>query len=270
MTATLPLIALAARVTLAEGPAPLRAMLLVHVLAGAVALVTGYFALYAAKGSALHRKSGMWFVYSIVTMGALAVVINVFEGEDWGGGLVVAYFVLTALTTVRPAAERRRWLEVGGMLVAGFLGVFGLVQGIEGVTRGPFVREGVPAPMILFMSTVLLLAAVSDVRVIRRGGLHGRPRLVRHLWRMCFALFIAAGSFFIGQGPHLPGGTAPPRADRRARPGAPARHAVLGLAPAPQEARAGVGERRRERSAERALAGVGGASLPRLAAEVVA
>jgi hypothetical protein len=25
-----------------------------------------------------------------------------------------------------------------------------------------------------------------------RGG----PRLARHLWRMCFALFIAAGSFF--------------------------------------------------------------------------
>ena len=204
MTASLPLIALAARVTLAEGPAPLRMMLLVHVLAGAVALVTGYLALYAAKGSALHRKSGIWFVYSIVTMGALAVVINVFEGEDWGGGLVVAYFVLTALTTVRPAAERRRWLEVGGMLVAGFLGVFGLVQGIEGVTRGPFVREGVPAPMTLFMSTVLLLAAASDVRVIRRGGLHGRPRLVRHLWRMCFALFIAAGSFFIGQAHTFP------------------------------------------------------------------
>ena len=112
MTASLPLIVLAARVTLAEGPAPLRMMLLVHVLAGAVALVTGYLALYAAKGSALHRKSGIWFVYSIVTMGALAVVINVFEGEDWGGGLVAAYFVLTALTTVRPAAERRRWLEV--------------------------------------------------------------------------------------------------------------------------------------------------------------
>jgi nitrate/nitrite transporter NarK len=27
---------------------------------------------------------------------------------------------------------------------------------------------------------------------VPRGG----PRLARHLWRMCFALFIAAGSFF--------------------------------------------------------------------------
>jgi len=32
-----------------------------------------------------------------------------------------------------------------------------------------------------------------------RGGVSGRQRVVRHLWRMCFGLFIATGSFFIGQ-----------------------------------------------------------------------
>lgn len=204
MPPTLPLLILATRVTLADGPAPLRMMLLLHVLAAAVGLVTGYLALYAAKGSTLHRKSGMWFVYSMVTMSVFAVVINLFEGEDWGGGVVVAYFVISALTTVRPPAEQRRWLQVGGMLVAAYLGIASLVIGIDGVTGGEFVREGVPAPMLLFMGTVLVLAAASDVRVIRAGGLHGRPRLVRHLWRMCFALFIAAGSFFIGQSHTFP------------------------------------------------------------------
>jgi uncharacterized membrane protein len=190
MTASLLLDVLADRITLADGPEPLRAMLLVHVLAGAVALATGYVALYAAKGSALHRKSGIWFVYAIVTMGVFGVVINVFEGEDWGAGLLIAYFVVSALETVRPAAERRRWLEGGGMLVAAFLGVASLFQGLAMVLGGELVREGVPAPMFLFLGTLVVLAAASDVRVIRRGGLHGRPRLVRHLWRMCFALFI--------------------------------------------------------------------------------
>jgi uncharacterized membrane protein len=204
MTASLFLDVLATRITLADGPAALRAMLLVHVLAGAVALATGYVALYAAKGSALHRKSGIWFVYAIVTMGVFGVVINVFEGEDWGAGLLIAYFVVSALETVRPAAERRRWLEVGGMLVAAFLGVASLFQGLAMVLGGELVREGVPAPMFLFFGTVVVLAAASDVRVIRRGGLHGRPRLVRHLWRMCFALFIAAGSFFVGQAHTFP------------------------------------------------------------------
>lgn len=33
-----------------------------------------------------------------------------------------------------------------------------------------------------------------------RGGVFGVQRIVRHLWRMCFGLFIATGSFFLGQG----------------------------------------------------------------------
>jgi hypothetical protein len=31
-----------------------------------------------------------------------------------------------------------------------------------------------------------------------RGGVFGAKRIARHLWRMCFGLFIAAGSFFLG------------------------------------------------------------------------
>ena len=54
---------------------------------------------------------------------------------------------------------------------------------------------GVPAGMLFFMATVVSLAAIGDVRMIRAGGIRGTRRLARHLWRMCFGLFIAAGSF---------------------------------------------------------------------------
>jgi hypothetical protein len=50
--------------------------------------------------------------------------------------------------------------------------------------------------MYFFLATVMILAAAGDVRVLRFGVPRGGPRLARHLWRMCFALFIAAGSFF--------------------------------------------------------------------------
>jgi hypothetical protein len=32
-----------------------------------------------------------------------------------------------------------------------------------------------------------------------RGEIAGRQRITRHLWRMCFGLFFATGSFFLGQ-----------------------------------------------------------------------
>ena len=40
--------------------------------------------------------------------------------------------------------------------------------------------------------------------MIYEGGLRGTRRLARHLWRMCFGLFVATGSFFIGQMKFIP------------------------------------------------------------------
>jgi len=56
--------------------------------------------------------------------------------------------------------------------------------------------NGVPFPMYFFLATVWIVAALGDLRILRFGAPRGGPRLARHLWRMCFALFIAAGSFF--------------------------------------------------------------------------
>ena len=48
------------------------------------------------------------------------------------------------------------------------------------------------------MGSVMLLAAAGDVRMLLGGGVSGAKRIARHLWRMCFGLFIASGSFFLG------------------------------------------------------------------------
>ena len=57
----------------------------------------------------------------------------------------------------------------------------------------PFATAG---GMSLIIAALLVVAAAGDVRIMRVGVPRGDPRLARHLWRMCFALFIAAGSFF--------------------------------------------------------------------------
>ena len=51
---------------------------------------------------------------------------------------------------------------------------------------------------------IALLAAIGDIRVLRAGAPQGRRRLVRHLWRMCVALFIGTASFFLGQAKVIP------------------------------------------------------------------
>jgi hypothetical protein len=56
----------------------------------------------------------------------------------------------------------------------------------------------------MVIGTVILLASIGDLRAMRAGGLRGSRRLARHLWRMCFGLFIATGSFFLGQMRFIP------------------------------------------------------------------
>jgi hypothetical protein len=64
--------------------------------------------------------------------------------------------------------------------------------------------NGVPAGMMFFFGGVALLAIAGDLRVMWIGGLQGAHRIARHLWRMCYSLFIASGSFFLGQAKVIP------------------------------------------------------------------
>jgi uncharacterized membrane protein len=185
---------------------PLRAdvppLLPVHIAAGGLAIILGFTALAVRKGGLTHRRVGMAFVYAMLVMGISASVIAFRKDPNDGNvtaGLLSAYFVVTAFTAVRPASAGMTWLTAGASLVAAVLSLRMFVGGVIAWQAPGHMLNGVPALMMFFLGSVLALAAFGDVRVIRSGRLTpltGRPRLARHLWRMCFAFFIAAGSFF--------------------------------------------------------------------------
>jgi hypothetical protein len=180
----------------------------VHILAGSLALAFGYVALYAAKGSALHRKSGMLFVCAMLVMCSFGTLIAIARGVapavNVPAGVLTAYLVITALITVRPPAARSRWRDLGLMLVALAVGLTSLTFAFEAFASPDGTRQGMPAFPFVMFGVVGTLAGVLDLRMIRGGGLTGASRLARHLWRMSFALFIAALSFFIGQAKVFP------------------------------------------------------------------
>ena len=178
-------------------------LLPIHVVAGALAVVLGFTALFVKKGGTLHRRSGMLFVYAMLVMGTTASILE-FQRSAAATNLVAAilslYFVGTALTTVRPPSRWTRAINVASLTVAVGLALAAILGGIQKVSNPGLSPGGVPFRTIGVMSfvlaTVLLLAAAGDVRIMLSGMPRGGPRLARHLWRMCFALFIAAGSFF--------------------------------------------------------------------------
>jgi hypothetical protein len=106
------------------------------------------------------------------------------------------YFVVTAVTTVRPASACTRGLNWTALLVVIALSVIDIVPVFKAFTSPDGMIDGVPLFMLFFMATITALAAVSDVRMLLLGTLPAVPPLARHVWRMSFALFIAAGLFF--------------------------------------------------------------------------
>ena len=174
-------------------------LLPVHIVAGGLAIILGGLALAASKGATLHRRSGLLFVYAMLTMGISGSILALRQSltnANALGGFMSVYFVITALTTVRPVTARTRWLNSGALVVAIALSLIEIGLGVKALASPRGTINGVPFYMLFFLATVTTLAAAGDVRMMRSGALRVAPRLARHLWRMCFALFIATGSFF--------------------------------------------------------------------------
>jgi uncharacterized membrane protein len=170
----------------------------IHVIAGALAMILGAVALLASKGGTVHRRVGVVFVYAMLTMGVSGSILATKESLtniNVIGGFMTAYFVITAFTAVRPASVWTRRLNVLAIiigLVVGFIWMWLFVRAVTAQQRT------VPFFMVfsaLLLGVSMLAGVVGDLRVMRKGIPRGRARLVRHLWRMCFALFIAVGSF---------------------------------------------------------------------------
>jgi uncharacterized membrane protein len=174
--------------------------LLVHAVAAGLGLLFGVIALSATKGAKVHRKAGMLFVYAMLAMSLTGAAMAAFAANVGNvvAGVLTAYLVTTALMTVRPPTVALRRLEVGAMLIALALGVMCATLGLQALASPTRTRFGIPLPVYVMFGGVALLAFVGDVKMIRSGALRGVPRLTRHLWRMCYAFWIAAASFFLG------------------------------------------------------------------------
>jgi uncharacterized membrane protein len=170
-----------------------------HVLSGVAGLGSGYVALYASKGAPAHRRSGMFFVSVMLTVAVTGFMISAVRGVapelNMPTAAVTFYMVVTALTTVQPATPLKRRLDQAAMVMAF------AIAGICGLVAISYIGKPGPAsiaayPLSIF-GTVAALGGVGDLRVLRSGPLTGAPRLKRHLWRMCFGLFIASIAVFL-------------------------------------------------------------------------
>jgi len=115
------------------------------------------------------------------------------------GGTLTFYLVATAWMTARRRDREPGIFDWGALLVVLAVAACQMTFGLEAANSPTGLKYGYPPWPYSFMGSVAMLALVGDIRMLVRRGISGTHRIARHLWRMCFALFIAAASIFLAR-----------------------------------------------------------------------
>jgi hypothetical protein len=179
-------------------------MLAVHIVGGTIGCLAGFVAVAFRKGSGRHAIAGNVFVIAMLALASSGALMAVWKVQPPNilAGTLTFYLVATAWLTAKHRHGEKGiadWVALLMVLgVAAFEGIFAVqaVQSPSGIKYGyNFV------PYAIF-GLIALLAIAGDLRMLVGRGVAGSQRIARHLWRMCFAWFIASASIFLAR-PHL-------------------------------------------------------------------
>lgn len=185
------------------------ALLAVHIGGGGIGIVSGAAALLLRKGGPAHRAVGkiffvvMLIAYTVAT--CVAPFLNDGQRTNFVAGVVALYLLLSGWRAATHRDLRAGPLEIAGLAIALLITGAGVVLMRMGANNPTGTVDGSPAQAFIAFALVGAVAAVGELNVILRRTIAGAARISRHLWRMCFSLFIASGSFFLGQQRFMPG-----------------------------------------------------------------
>ena len=180
-----------------------------HILLGTVGLLAGAGALFSAKGATLHRKAGNVFFVSMLIVSAIGSYIAYIKSDIPFStalftcflGIFTFYLVATSWVTVKRSAGKYGYAEIAALLFILATAAFSLTVGVDAAMSDTVSKNGappMPVAVFYFFAGFAVFMAVGDIWLIAKGGISGAPRIARHLWRMCVALFISVGILFMG------------------------------------------------------------------------
>jgi hypothetical protein len=182
-------------------------ILYVHIAGGSVGIVSGATVLALRKGGRAHVMAGNIFFISMMAMTSIGALVAPFLVSPQGDpklsdslvGFFTFYLVTTGWMTVRRKPGTVGRAEVAAFLFAASLAAAAILLGTKAANSPDGIAGGSSAAGYFVLGGLVALAAAFDAKVILNRGIIGVPRIARHLWRMCLALFVAVGSFFLGQ-----------------------------------------------------------------------
>lgn len=170
-------------------------LLVIHIVSGAIALVSGTVNMVRAKGGPGHRRVGSVFVYSMLTSGISAVILALVRPNPFlmAIGVFTVYLVTSAIHSLRPttsntpAADALRILPlVGAALYLAYLGGTSLYAGNS------------------FGAVPLVFSVLMGGFAFRDAKYPAEHRIRRHIQRIAGAYIASLTAFLVVNAHYMP------------------------------------------------------------------
>jgi len=184
----------------------IEALVFVHILSGAIGLLSGFAILLFKKATQLHKRIGKLFFCAMMLLGLTGAVVGFVRWVPLSAlnGLLVCYFVLTSLLAIQKEQPITVPLER-------ILALFGAALVVSYILSGNIARSmpegmlgGFDSIAYFVFGLIAAFAVASDAAYLLKHNHSVRSRVIRHLWRMLFPLFMATAAFFLGQAKLFP------------------------------------------------------------------
>jgi hypothetical protein len=129
-----------------------------------------------------------WSAHSSIS--SLGVLFSIF----------IIYLVLSAWSTISRPECLLATLDIAAPLIALCISIAGLFMGFDAMSNTRVGEDLPPKEAYFFFAALAFIAMLLDANNIKVHGVCGKHRIIRHVWRMCCALFFATSTLFTGPG----------------------------------------------------------------------
>ena len=169
-------------------------LIYIHAVFGGIALFSGLISIIARKGNTIHKKSGLFFFYSMMLSGIIALLVSVLPKHEnpflFAVGIFSLYFVLTG----KRALNFKR--NQSSLKIDKLISFTMLITGILMITVPIILTKSINSVLLVF-AIIGILFAVRDLILFKNPKRLKKAWLKLHVGKIMGAYISATTAFVV-------------------------------------------------------------------------
>lgn len=169
-------------------------LIYIHAVFGGIALFSGLISIIARKGNTIHKKSGLFFFYSMMLSGIIALLVSVLPKHEnpflFAVGIFSLYFVLTG----KRALNFKR--NQSSLKIDKLISFTMLITGILMITVPIILTKSINSVLLVF-AIIGILFSVRDLILFKNPKRLKKAWLKLHVGKIMGAYISATTAFVV-------------------------------------------------------------------------